>query len=137
MKKNVLLFVSVLVLGLTSCSKDDTQEPASIVGTWDQFQFVEVIDGEEVVEDYIPSCSGNPTHYIFNNNGEGFANSYYSPNCELESVPLSWSKSGQNLMISAGDELVNTQITLLNETTLKLVYGQEGSETLTVIYRRR
>ncbi|MFA9189822.1 lipocalin family protein [Flavobacterium sp. FZUC8N2.13] len=131
--------MSVLVLGLTSCSKDDTQEPASIVGTWDQFQFVYVnkINGEEIIEDYTPNCSGKPLHIVFNSNGEGFYNSYSSSTCELDSYPILWSQSGQSLIIEYDNgEQDKPQVTQLDETTLKLLYSQ-GGEIVTIIYRRR
>ena len=52
MKKFALLFVAVLTAGLTSCSKDDDNAQASLVGKWEYSKEGVSVNGIEQLENY-------------------------------------------------------------------------------------
>lgn len=137
MKKILFLFVSTLVLGLTSCSKDDDSNstPASIEGKWDYFQEGLLVGNQEILEAYSHDCTTNKDYTEFVAGGV-LRDVYHYDDCEEEIDLGTWSRNGSSLTVTIGGETTNAEILTLDNQTLKVKATVEGMTYLQVFKRR-
>lgn len=130
MKKNLVLFLSVMTIGLlcTSCSKDDApQEEASLIGKWEYFKEGTIVNSVETLENYEHSsgCTKDNLEYKTNNN---YSDILYenSPttNCDESIYNATFSKSGNVITITHPSETFTQTILSLTSTELKIQEGQ-------------
>lgn len=138
MKKIILLFVSVLSLGLvsTSCSKSDSEDSstsASIVGKWELYQTGEKIGSTESLDLYMHQSGCAKDYAEFKVNGT-FETKTYEVACAVSTTSGTYSKSGNSLTTT--DEYGPTTVVIkeLSSSTLK-VYDTytDGGTTYTDI----
>ena len=116
MKKLSVLFVAVLALGMSfvSCDKDD--DNAGIEGKW-YFSKIATTVGTVVTPeiDFDHSCNTKKDFIEFKTGGVAIGG-YYDSECVLDQNTLTWSKSGNTLVI----DNENVEILTLTNSTLKL-----------------
>jgi Lipocalin-like domain len=134
MKNRIILFVSLLVLGLTSCGGDDgPSTSANIVGKWELFKTGDKDGGDEYLELYEHQAGCSKDNIEFFENGD-FVTSSYFEGCELESFSGTYSKSGNSLAVDDGFDVIPLKIKELSSSTLKVYETySEGGETFTDI----
>lgn len=136
MKKILLLFVSTLVLGITSCSKDDdsSSNSSNLEGRWEYFQEGTIVGGTENLGSWDHEC---PTKkdYIELLGGGVMKDMVYWTDCEDDIVTGTWSSDGTNFSASIGGESTSGEILTLNSTTLKIKYV-DGGITFVQVFKR-
>lgn len=135
MKKILLLFVSTLVLSLTSCDKDDDGDSSSIEGKWSYFQEGTEVNGQEVLVNYVNDCS-TKSDYVEILAGGVFKDVYYYDDCTEEVDTGSWSKDGSNITVSFNGFSSTGQILTLDNSTLKVKSTVEGEIYIQVFKRQ-
>lgn len=136
MKKILLLFVSTLVLGLTSCSKDDdsSSDSSNIEGRWEYFQEGTIVGGTETLVSWDHECT-TKKDYIELLSGGVMKDMVYWDDCIDDVVTGTWLRSGNNLTVALGSESATGEIVTLNSTTLKIKYV-EGGTTYVQVFKR-
>lgn len=136
MKKILLLFVSTLVLGLTSCSKDDdsSSDSSNIEGRWEYFQEGTIVGGTETLVSWDHECT-TKKDYVELLSGGVMKDMVYWDDCIDDVVTGTWSRSGNNLTVALGSESVSAEIMILDSTTLKVKYV-EGGTTYVQVFKR-
>lgn len=118
--KKLILFVAVLALGLSSCSKDDDKAPeAELVGKWEFSQEGAIINGQEVLEPYVHEVDCAKDFLLFAASTVTEYN-YYGADCEEEIYVDAYNRNGNTLNIMMDGELFVVEIVSLSNTTLKL-----------------
>ena len=137
MKKILFLFVSTLVLGLTSCSKDDDSSSSStgLEGRWEYSQEGAIVGGQEVLAPYEHECSSQKDYTEFLAGGV-MKDYYFDTNCTQDLSQGTWTKSGNSLAVNFGGEIATAEIVTLNATTLKVKIVFSG-ETFIQVFTRR
>ncbi|WP_396161330.1 lipocalin family protein [Flavobacterium sp.] len=145
MKKTILLFVSILFLGLSlnSCDSDDSGSSTSgnIVGKWEFSKQGTIVSGSEVLTNYEhASCGKDSFRFLADNSMIDY---YYEDNptngfCYDYTDEATWTKDGNTITINygAGDVTV-AEILILNETTLKVKSTDEFGEISIAEFIRR
>jgi hypothetical protein len=136
MKNRIILFVSVLILGvnLTSCGGDDgPSTSADIVGKWELYKIGDKDDGSEYLELYEHQAGCSKDNIEFFENGDFVTTSYFE-GCESESFSGTYTKSGTSLIVDDGFDETPLSIKELSSSTLKVydTYSEDG-ETFTEI----
>lgn len=129
MKKILLLFVSTLVLGLTSCSKDDdsSSDSSNIEGRWEYFQEGTIVGGTETLVSWDHECT-TKKDYVELLSGGVMKDMVYWDDCIDDVVTGTWSKVGKNLTLTLDGETETAKIEKLNSSTLKVSidYTEDG-----------
>ena len=140
MKKLALLFVAVLAVGVTSCSKDDDAAQASLVGTWEYSKEGAIIQGQEILTPYehATGCSKDFTVITATTIVD---TDFYGSDCFESTSTATYTRNGNTLTITDGSEVSTGTILQLDNTTLKVKGPEytEGSVTysdVTVFTRR-
>ena len=139
--KKILLFVSFLAIGLTSCSKDDDSSsdggstPAAIEGKWAFYKEGAIVSGNEVLVDYAHECA-TKKDYVELVAGGTVNDVYYPSDCVADVTTGTWTKSGNNVTITAGGITQTAEIVILDATTLKVKYTEAGMTMLQVYTRQ-
>lgn len=147
MKKLFYLFVSVLTLGIvSSCSSSDDGDDngggdaLGITGKWYFYQQGTMVGGQEQLSIYAHSNCGKD--YVNLKNNGVFEEMYYSEvggGCNEEfdnSGHWEVDADGDEFTISYDGEVwVHGDITILNETTLKVIATESGQNTILVFKR--
>jgi hypothetical protein len=131
--KNACIVLSLLIFGLTSCSKDDsTPTPTSfpIEGKWQFTKDGTITNNQEVLsdyqhtlgctKDYIEILAGNILKlHFFENNA--------TTNC-VEFIDIgTWTRNNNSFVLSFVNEPnVNSEILQLTSTTLKIKFDLSG-----------
>ncbi|MGV7106732.1 lipocalin family protein [Flavobacterium sp. U410] len=136
MKKVLFLFVSTLVLGLTSCNKDDDSSSASIEGKWAYSQWGIGASGQEAFSNYENDCASQGDYIEFVSGGTA-TDHYFNSSCEDEATSGTWAKEGNTLTLTIDGETETAEIITLDGSTLKVKYstGQEGMDYISVFTR--
>lgn len=145
MKKRVLLFVSIVSLSLTfnSCSKDDDSSSSTsgtIVGEWEFLKEGTIVSGTEFLSPF-EHTSGCTKNYIeFKSNG--MAEDYYyekpSGSCVEYVDEATWTKDGNALSVNyGGGDFFDSEIMILNSTTLKIKFADDGGTINVVEFVRK
>ena len=145
MKKRVLLFVSIVSLSLTfnSCSKDDDSSSSTsgtIVGEWEFLKEGTIVSGTEFLSPF-EHTSGCTKNYIeFKSNG--MAEDYYyekpSGSCVEYVDEATWTKDGDALSVNyGGGDFFDSEIMILNSTTLKIKFADDGGTINVVEFVRK
>ncbi|MCK6607793.1 MAG: lipocalin family protein [Flavobacterium sp.] len=145
MKKRVLLFVSIVSLSLTfnSCSKDDDSSSSTsgtIVGEWEFLKEGTIVSGTEFLSPF-EHTSGCTKNYIeFKSNG--MAEDYYyekpSGSCVEYVDEATWTKEGNALSVNyGGGDFFDSEIMILNSTTLKIKFADDGGTINVVEFVRK
>lgn len=145
MKKRVLLFVSIVSLSLTfnSCSKDDDSSSSTsgtIVGEWEFLKEGTIVSGTEFLSPF-EHTSGCTKNYIeFKSNG--IAEDYYyekpSGSCVEYVDEATWTKDGDALSVNyGGGDFFDSEIMILNSTTLKIKFADDGGTINVVEFVRK
>ena len=145
MKKRVLLFVSIVSLSLTfnSCSKDDDSSSSTsgtIVGEWEFLKEGTIVSGTEFLSPF-EHTSGCTKNYIeFKSNG--IAEDYYyekpSGSCVEYVDEATWTKEGNALSVNyGGGDFFDSEIMILNSTTLKIKFADDGGTINVVEFVRK
>ena len=145
MKKRVLLFVSIVSLSLTfnSCSKDDDSSSSTsgtIVGEWEFLKEGTIVSGTEFLSPF-EHTSGCTKNYIeFKSNG--IAEDYYyekpSGSCIEYVDEATWTKEGNALSVNyGGGDFFDSEIMILNSTTLKIKFADDGGTINVVEFVRK
>jgi hypothetical protein len=145
MKKRVLLFVSIVSLSLTfnSCSKDDDSSSSTsgtIVGEWEFLKEGTIVSGTEFLLPF-EHTSGCTKNYIeFKSNG--IAEDYYyekpSGSCVEYVDEATWTKEGNALSVNyGGGDFFDSEIMILNSTTLKIKFADDGGTINVVEFVRK
>ncbi|MEW5677069.1 lipocalin family protein [Flavobacterium enshiense] len=136
--KKVLLLVSFLAIGFTSCNKDDDSSdaaPANIEGKWAYTKSGAIVNGQEVLANYEHECT-TKKDYLELLTG-GVANDvYYPSDCVADAIAGTWSRTGNVLTRTIDGVTTNEEVYVLNATTLKVKYTVEGM-TLVDEYTRQ
>ncbi len=138
MKKLALLFVSVLTIGLTSCSSDDKVTEASFEGKWEYSQQGTVIAGQEVLTVY-PHTQGCPKDYLQINATTSVDHKFTTDECLEDTTTRTYTRNGNTISTTAAGQTITGEIVNLTETTLKLKSSQTvQGQTLSyiVVYTR-
>lgn len=130
MKKRIILFLSVLLIGLSlsSCGGDDAPSTSGdIVGKWEFSKEGEIINGNEMLYNYEHQLGCAKDNIEFKADGT-YADFYFYEGCELEISFGEYTKSGTTLFTDNGFETFETTILKLDSTTLKVktTYNDEG-----------
>lgn len=143
MKKVLYLFVSMLTLGVVmSCSSDDSSggdDGSGITGKWFYYQQGMIVGGEEYLYDSVEGCGGDYNYIELKSNGKIKEVWYYSSGngCTPEvDESGTWSKNGNSFTISyEGEVYVAGEIKILDDSTLKVHYTEEGN-TYILVFKR-
>lgn len=127
--KKLVLFVSVLALGLTSCSKDDDGggTSASLEGKWEFSKEGVAANGQEALTDY-DHTEGCPKDYLQIGATTVVDHSFFKDgeDCVDETSSTTYSRSGNTLTITEGGQTYTSEIMVLDGSTLKI----KDSETV-------
>ncbi len=132
MKKIILLAVALVSLAtITSCSKDD--DSASLQGKWQLSKVGTLVNGQEVLEDFVPDNDGCQQDYtqITATNTIYYDFEYIGSGCvEFISEPVPYTRDGNILTFADG----TAEIKSLTGSTLKIYTFQDfGGTTTTFI----
>ena len=141
MKKLALLFVAVLAVGVTSCSKDDDAAQASLVGTWEYSKEGAIIQGQEVLTNYGSHAAGCTKDYTAITAISIVDHNFDGSDCVEEIYTESYTRNGNTISITENGVVRLLTILQLDNTTLKVKGPEytEGSVTysdVTVFTRR-
>nr|WP_314895495.1 lipocalin family protein [uncultured Flavobacterium sp.] len=142
MKKAIILFISVLVLGMTfsSCSNDDNSPaptPASVEGKWiyNKMSYT-YLGGTNPEEDYVGNELGCIKDYIELNAGGVYNDGDYTgSDCVLVKNNGTWSKSGNIITVLSPGLAAHFELVSVSSSELKVkrTDTQWGILSLTVI----
>ncbi|WP_444647567.1 lipocalin family protein [Flavobacterium columnare] len=139
--KNLFLVLSILLLGLSSCSKDDDSTPItsvpSLEGKWQFTKDGGIINNQEVLTDY-QHTSGCAKDYIEFLSGNIIKEHYFDIlNCQEVIYTGTWNKTNNSGVITYTNDPtnVNFEILELTSTTLKMKYVRFGVTSLFVYTR--
>ena len=124
--KKLFLISTILTLGLSSCSKNDSsaETPAvSIEGKWQYTKEGLSINNPEVLTDY-GHASGCSKDYIEILPGNTIKVHYFNnPNCEENVNVGTWNRNNNSFVTTYSDQtVINAEIVELTNTTLKIKY---------------
>ncbi|GEC79847.1 lipocalin family protein [Flavobacterium aquatile] len=129
MKNRILLFLSVLVLGLnlTSCGDDDGPSTSGeIVGKWELYKMGSLIDGDEelYLHQHVTGCTKD---YIEFKSDGTLERKRYGVVCqEVESNSGIYVKTGNNIQTTFGGSTPTSgKIKELSDSTLKVYFNYE------------
>lgn len=137
MKNRIILFVSVLALGLnlTSCSSDDDGPSTSgeIVAKWEFYKEGAIVDGNKVLVDYVHETGCTKDNIEFKADGT-YVTSYYYDGCDLDTEVGTYTKSGNTLSTNDGFDNYTSTITRLDGSTFETqeTYEFEGETYIEV-----
>jgi hypothetical protein len=130
MKKVILFAFLALTLSptLNSCSKDDDAAREEIVtapfeGEWTFSKEGEIVNGQEVLNDYNHSISCAKDYLVITSDGK--ANFYYytQNTCAAETDSYNWVKiNSKNYTFSDSFESFNVEVLHLTKTELKIKF---------------
>ena len=126
MKKLALLFVAVLAVGVTSCSKDDDAEQASLVGTWEYSKDGTIIQGQEILNNY-NHAAGCAKDYSVITATTIIDHDFYGSDCTEGSYTTAYTRNGNTISITEDGVVYAATILQLDNTTLK-IKGPEYTE---------
>ncbi len=126
MKKLALLFVAVLAVGVTSCSKDDDAAAASLVGTWEYSKEGGIIQGQEVLTPY-QHAAGCTKDFTVITATTIVDTDFYGTDCFESTSTIPYTRNGNTITITEDGEVYTATIIQLDNTTLK-IKGQEMTE---------
>ena len=137
--KKLFIISTVLIFGLSSCSKDDPAPvyiPAAIEGKWQFTKEGEIIGSQEVLEDYqhTSGCTKDYTEILA---GNIIKDHYFdNPNCRETIDNGTWNRNNNSLVLSYPDQ-PNTvgEILELTNTTLKVKVVLPDATNVVVLTR--
>jgi hypothetical protein len=139
MKRMLFLFLACATAGFitTSCSKDDDNNPTAgdLVGKWEFSQEGDLVNGNESLSLYEHQAGCSKDFIQFFANGTAAFTFFYSDdivNCEEDIEPLIWTKNGNIITATGFDGTQSLEIMILNESTLKVKFTEEGETYITV-----
>ena len=145
MKKRILLFVSIVSLSLTfnSCSKDDdssSETSGTIIGEWEFLKEGTIVSGTEFLSVYEHTSGCNKNYIEFKSNG--IAEDYYyekpAGSCVEFVDEATWTKDGNALSLNyGGGDFFDSEIMILNNTTLKIKFTDDGGTINVVEFVRK
>ena len=118
MKKLALLFVAVLAVGATSCSKDDDAAQAAFEGKWEYSKEGEIIQGQEVLTDYNHQAGCDKDFSMIT--ATTIIDHEFADACDESLYPLAYTRTGNTVTITDGSEVFTATILQLDNTTLKI-----------------
>lgn len=129
MKKVLFLLVSTLVLGLTSCNKDDDSSSGSVEGKWAYSQEGSIVSGQEVLYAYENDCD-TQKDYVEIVSGGTASEHYFDSSCEEDVTSGTWAKDGNSLTLNIDGSEQTAEILTLDGSTLKVkyTYTYDGTE---------
>ena len=140
MKKRILLFVSIVSLSLAfnSCSKDDDSSSSTsgtIVGEWEFLKEGTIVSGTEFLTAYDHTSGCNKNYIEVKSNG--ISEDYYyekrAGSCVEFVDEATWTKDGNTLSVNyGGGDFFDSEIMILNNTTLKIKFTDDGG-TINVV----
>ena len=139
MKKLILLFVVVLSVGFTSCSKDDDNAQGSLSGKWEFLKDGTIINGTETLQNYDHSPNCEKDHFMITEN-DFVEHRFERQECTEFITPYTYTRNGN--IVTASDQQgasANFEIVQLDNTTLKIkTIPTEGTAVsyVTVFVRR-
>ncbi len=138
MKKLALLFVSVVTLGITSCSSDDKVTEAEFTGKWEYSQQGTVIAGQDVLTVY-PHTQGCAKDYLQITPTTSVDHKFTTDECLEDTTTRTYTRSGNTITTTAAGQTITGEIVNLTATTLKIkttqtIQGQNLSYV--VVYTR-
>lgn len=131
MKKSIILFVSILTLGLgfTSCSSSDSGS-SSIVGKWEFYQQGTSVNGTEILQSYVHQSGCAKDNIEFFSDGT-VTSTEYDSDCLSFVSDGDYTKDGNTLTTNYGEGDYSVTIKTLSSSTLK-VYETEVFEGQTI-----
>ena len=140
MKKIVILFLSIMTIGLsvTSCSKDDnTPKTPSLKGTWEYSKSGVSIGGEEFLDNWEHAVGCSKDHMEFLNDGKLKDVSYDGANqCAENVTDGTYVKVDDKLTLNFGGEEIVTTIMTLSATELKVSFEDQGLTGIVLFVRK-
>ena len=138
MKNLEILFIA-LATGLTSCSDDNDSKSAKLAGTWEYSKEGSVINGQEVITDYLHT-EGCSRDYIAINDATFADHQFSGADCieEIETTP--YTRNGNSITITLDGVTITGTKSQLANTTLKLKrsFDFEGSTFVLIsVFTRR
>ena len=135
--KKLVLFVSVLALGLTSCSKDDDGgSSASLEGKWEYSKDGMSVNGNEALldydhsencpKDYMQITATTVVDHYFYNDG--------TPECDEEIDSSTYTRDGNTLSVTVDGTTYTGEILQLDGSTLKIATEEEEVQGQNVRY---
>lgn len=136
MKKYLVLFISILVLGFASCSSDDDSSAPSVLGKWnfEKFEYYnsdnELLETEEVEYD----CETNKVYYLDFKENKELDVVYYTSSCVERKYTSQWELQNQKVVFSLDGEFESTELTN-SKLVLKTVGSSSGNYSLLYLTR--
>ena len=137
--KFLILPALMLVLGSTSCDKDDDKyelPAATLTGKWNYSKVGTTIGGAEVLADYDGNEEGCNKDYVEFGSNNNFADVDYDSTdsaCEVFTDTGTYAVTGNTIVVDFGDQTVTGTILNLSYTELKIRDNESGS---VVVYNR-
>jgi Lipocalin-like domain len=135
MKKIVLVFISMISIGLTtvSCDKDDDKE-TSIEGKWIVSQEGEKVNGQEALLPHTHATGCEKDYTLFN--ADGTAKDYdftkVGTNCESKLTSYTYSRNGDQLKVNFGSGEQTGTIVNLTDSELKVSVTDDDGTSIVV-----
>jgi hypothetical protein len=138
--KKIFLTLSILLLGLSSCSKDDESTPtttvASLEGKWQFTKEGEITNNQEVLVDYqhTSGCTKDYTEFL---SGNIIKDHYFdNPNCQETIDTGTWNRTNNSVVLTYPNQPnTNLEILELTSTTLKVKFVLSGVTNLVIFTR--
>lgn len=137
--KNVCILLTLVIFGLTSCSKDDTTPVNPIEGKWQFTKQGTMTNNQETLSDYSHTigCTKDYTEIL---PGNILKLHYFENNATTNCVEFidngTWTRDNAIFIIAFPNEPnTNNEILELTSTTLKLKYVESGVTKLLVFTR--
>ena len=126
MKKLALLFVAVLAVGVTSCSKDDDAAGASLEGKWEYSKEGGIIQGQEVLTPWQHAAGCTKDFTLIT--ATTIVNSEFSgSDCSEYNDTETYTRNGNTITVNRDGDIFTGTILQLDNTTLK-IKGEEMTE---------
>ena len=126
MKKLALLFVAVLAVGVTSCSKDDDAGQAALEGKWEITKEGGIIQGQEVLTNYQHAAGCNKDFTMISATTL-IDHEFEGTDCFESTYTSAYTRSGNTITITVDGVAYTGTIIQLDNSTLK-IKGQEMTE---------
>jgi hypothetical protein len=137
--KNACIIVSVLVFGLTSCSKNDdstTSQTASIEGKWQYTKVGTISNNQEVLTDYQHTLGCTKDYIEILPTSILKIHEFDNSNCQETIKTGTWNRSNNALVVMfPGEPNTNGEILELTNTTLKVKFLNADITDLEVLTR--
>ena len=137
--KKIVLFAAIMALSISSCSKNDDDQQAELIGKWEFSQLGTIVMGQEFLSPYQHQANCGKDFIQFDQT-IAIGHFYDEITCVDDTDVNSYVRNGNIISIMVDGTVETAEIITLNASTLKLKYAEiangEAQYSTTVFVRK-